>query len=574
MIFKYLKIFIFLISLCCVACSNFTLNKTQQSSISYNYNKPLFDSLFIEADKNFLLNNYIKSFTIYNQCLRINPQSSACYYQLSNIFYGSQKYQQGIYYSRKALYYDNTNDNIILQLAKLYQSINKYDSAIYFNKLILPKYSSNPDFVLNLSNLYISNHQYKIALQLLNKYQSVYGLNEDISIGLYKLYRYLNRNTSCVKLLKESIHKFKDDTRFYGLLGGQFLTLNKVDSAIFYFKKMELIDPSIDKGCLLIIDFYKTKNDSLNCVKYSSDFFFNLNFAPEDKYELLNYYCNDSLYVHNYSNIINVYANFLCTKYPQDLKFKLSKIDYLTKSDLLLEARDSLISLINHFDLNYPIYEKLLLICNRFGDFTNLRYYSSLACKKFSNLPYPYFFNGVANYYLKNYQNSIDTLQLGILKNIPNNRLTLRFYTFLGENYQALNDFDKSSYYFEKALLLDPENLYILNNYSYYLSLRGSYLDKALNYISICLKYYPQSSTYLDTYGWILYKSGKISEAKEAVYKALLNSSNADLSILEHYCEILLKLGDLAEAVKYYHLYLSKGGNSDYLKTLFDGKDY
>ena len=55
-----------------------------------------------------------------------------------------------------------------------------------------------------------------------------------------------------------------------------------------------------------------------------------------------------------------------------------------------------------------------------------------------------------------------------------------------------------------KALQLNPQNLPVLNNYSYYLSLDKRDLDKAEMMSGITIKAEPMNPTYLDTYGWIL----------------------------------------------------------------------
>jgi len=49
----------------------------------------------------------------------------------------------------------------------------------------------------------------------------------------------------------------------------------------------------------------------------------------------------------------------------------------------------------------------------------------------------------------------------------------------MGDCYHSLNDLQKSDQSYEKALGYNPDNAYTLNNYAYYLSVRGISLDKA-----------------------------------------------------------------------------------------------
>ena len=60
---------------------------------------------------------------------------------------------------------------------------------------------------------------------------------------------------------------------------------------------------------------------------------------------------------------------------------------------------------------------------------------------------------------------------------------------------------------------IDYENLLVRNNYSYYLSLRSKNLERARELSYYTIKVEPDNSTYLDTYGWILFKMGNSKDA-------------------------------------------------------------
>ena len=74
---------------------------------------------------------------------------------------------------------------------------------------------------------------------------------------------------------------------------------------------------------------------------------------------------------------------------------------------------------------------------------------------------------------------------------------------------------------YEKALKLNPQNLSVLNNYSYYLSLEKMNLDKAEQMSGITIKAEPMNPTFLDTYGWVLYEQGAYTMAKIYIEKAI-----------------------------------------------------
>ena len=62
---------------------------------------------------------------------------------------------------------------------------------------------------------------------------------------------------------------------------------------------------------------------------------------------------------------------------------------------------------------------------------------------------------------------------------------------------------------FELIISKDSLNYYVLNNYSYYLSLDKFKLNTALKLSYIAIRDNPTNPSYLDTYGWILFKMKK-----------------------------------------------------------------
>ena len=154
---------------------------------------------------------------------------------------------------------------------------------------------------------------------------------------------------------------------------------------------------------------------------------------------------------------------------------------------------------------------------------------------------------------------AIKILEQGLEKVRNNNALKLQFYTFLAESYQSAGNNEKSDEFFELALKIDPDNLLLMNNYSYYLSIREEKLEFAEKISKKTIEAEPENSTYLDTYAWIMYKIGNYKKAKEYIEKAIDFGGKEDPEILEHYGDILDIQGHKEEALKYWKLSLEKG---------------
>ena len=112
---------------------------------------------------------------------------------------------------------------------------------------------------------------------------------------------------------------------------------------------------------------------------------------------------------------------------------------------------------------------------------------------------------------------------------------------------------------------MDPTNAYAMNNYSYYLSLRNEYLEKAKEYSAMSNNIEKTNASYMDTYAWILYQLKEYKSAKDWQEKALRNSDLLDPVMFDHYGDILYRLGDVENAVKSWMKAKEKGENSNVL---------
>jgi len=158
---------------------------------------------------------------------------------------------------------------------------------------------------------------------------------------------------------------------------------------------------------------------------------------------------------------------------------------------------------------------------------------------------------------------------------LDNPGLLSQFYGYLGDAYYQLKNYTESDLAFDNSLKADKNNIVVLNNYAYYLSLRNVNLEKAEAMSKRSNDLDPNNSSYQDTYGWVLYKMGKYNDAKIWIGKAIANLSTINGTLQEHYGDILYKLGDTENAVKYWENAKKTGEASDVIdKKIADKKLY
>ena len=131
-------------------------------------------------------------------------------------------------------------------------------------------------------------------------------------------------------------------------------------------------------------------------------------------------------------------------------------------------------------------------------------------------------------------------------------------YAIIGDNLYAMGRKREAFKSYEQALKIDPQELAVLNNYAYYLSLNRQRLRKAEKMSRITIDKEPDNPTYLDTYGWILFLRGKAAEAKPYFKHAMIYGGKDSAVILMHFSMVLDKLGEKDLATYYANLAKSK----------------
>ncbi|MDE7074698.1 MAG: tetratricopeptide repeat protein, partial [Odoribacter sp.] len=235
--------------------------------------------------------------------------------------------------------------------------------------------------------------------------------------------------------------------------------------------------------------------------------------------------------------------------------------DFLKKDRKFEEARTELEDILSKEKGNYMIWEELLLLCNELGD-TACTYRQSIeAMKYFPEQPLPYALAGIALMMQENYREAIPYLRKGVELTDERMELKGQFYSYLGDCYYNLDSVDQAFAMFDEVLRIHPNDMLVLNNYAYYLSLRNERLDVAEKMISKAVSAEPANPTFLDTYAWVLYKRGNYSQSRYYIKLAIEKSENQSGVLYEHYGDILFRNGEQESALEMWKKAKELGGN-------------
>ena len=168
---------------------------------------------------------------------------------------------------------------------------------------------------------------------------------------------------------------------------------------------------------------------------------------------------------------------------------------------------------------------------------------------RFPNLPVFPYFRGLAK--LENGDDRGAERQLKMARNLIVDRPEFEsdVLSTLAQIAHDRGDHAESDQWFEQALEANPTNLLALNNYAYYLAVRGAKPERSVELAAQVVALSPGNGNFEDTYAWALHKAGDHTEALTWIDLAIAHEGDSPgATVLEHAGDILDALGRREEA--------------------------
>ncbi len=526
---------------------------------NYNY-------LFSEALKQKILGNIPKSIAYYEQCLKINTESDASMFELSNLYSLVGEYKISLEHAKNAVKEDPENLWYKLHLLNLYLTLNMNDSSIMILKEIHVNYPERTDLYFNLGGIYKENGDFKKALKVFEEIEDIVGYSPNIILQKAEIYEKQKKFEKAEDEINKLIDKYQSNINYYIILAELFYKQGKRDKALEMYSKVEQIEINSNAALISKIGFYRNINNYDLLFTVLDTVVSRNSIDLNKKIQIMISFITDPKEIKDYPNEILLRLRDLQKLNNEDNRINAVIADYYMNIENYHEASEMFKQYIKKDKTNYMVWEQLLYVENIIGNYQDLYDHSKDALSLFRTAPVLYFFNGVACTELGKPYEAEKILKRGMKFAEGNKPLMIQYLAMLGETYRNLGKYDLSDKSFEDALELEPKNLIVLNNYSYYLSLRKKNLKKALKMSSVCIKEEPLNATYLDTYGWILFQMRKYNDAIKYLKMAVENDDSPSPEILEHYGDVLKITGEDEEAIKYWIKASNAGGNKDELK--------
>lgn len=509
-----------------------------------------FDYSFMEGVRSKITGDFQAAIGWFDNCLKIIPESPVVKYEIAGILSANEDYNGALQLVREAVAGNPDNFWYKILLANILQKKSMIEEACNVYADIIAKYPNREEFYLIEAGLYASVEKWQKAIEVYDRYENQYGITEPVSIEKIKLYTKSENLKKASDELLKLINKFPEKNEYLSLLAELYFNYNQEKKGLQILERLLKADPDNGFVHFFLADYYLDKKQNDLAEKHTrkaltSD---EIDNGFKIQYILKLILNPDTTLVTEVQ--LDAYMDLLMQKYSDDLAVRALHSDFLKKDNKLAEAKDELQYILSKDQGNYIIWEELLLLCNEMSD-TNCMYNTSVeAIKYFPEEPLPYALAGVALLMQKNFKEALPFFEKGSTLADGKAALKVQFYSYLADCYYSMDSVEQAFAMFDKVLKINPDDALVLNNYAYYLAIRGENLSQAEQMSSKAVDMEKENATYLDTYAWVLYKRGNYSQAKFFMKLAIDKTKDPSGVLYEHYGDILYRSGNKEEALE------------------------
>jgi len=522
--------------------------------------------LFIEGLKQKKLGNLKNAASIFSRCLEIDPNSAAAMYELANVHYANKDLTSASLLLEKAVSIDPANKWYKVFLAQVYQQRKQYAEAADVYGELCRIEPENDEYLYTKAGLLGMAKKYQEAIDAYNELEEKTGISDQIAVAKQQVYLAWEKPEKAFEEIKKLIASNPDEPQYYGLLAELYQNQGDKENALKYYNKILEIQPDNGFVHFSLAGFYQEEGDFDKAFEHVKKAFENDELDANTK---IQYYMMQTANPESSDwtdSQIEELLKILHDKYPENNLMYTIYADHLIHQNKLEEARDYLYKYIETDQNNFTIWQQLLFISNDLQDFKTLYTDSKKALELFPDQAVVYALHAVSALQLEKYDEALSVLNEGEPHVSDNQNLKIQFEIYKAEANYKLNKVEESFKAYDEVIKLDPDNFMALNNYAYYLSVRGENLEKAERLSSRVVQANPKNPTYLDTHAWVLFKRKNYSLAKFYIETALENGGNENPVLVEHYGDILYMMGEKEKAMENWKKAKGLGDGSDVLE--------
>ncbi len=528
--------------------------------------------LFYQALREKTMENAPAAATLFSQVLEIDPANDAGMYELARIRTNQNKDSDARTLLEKAVTVNPDNEWYWLALAGNYEKINDITKLENVFKELIRINPEKPDYYTDQARALTLEKKYDEALASYDQLESLVGKSAETIAGKQKIYLKQGKLDLATKDMEQMIRENPQDIRPYLQLSELYNSNNQNDKALKVLEtagKVNSDDPLVH---LALADVYRDKKDYAACFNQLKIAFAIPSLKVEEKLPIIAGYFPKFPDPEAKSSALEL-SRIVSVTHPDDARAFTLYGDMLVQNASYQQAIPVYRKSLALNDQIYAVWEQLMRLELGENQFDQVIKDGEEALSLFPNQAAANYLIGVAYAQKSKVKEALSYFKNAAALGSANKDLSSQIYAAMGDSYHQTNNDAQSDAAYDQSLNNNPDNAYTLNNYAYYLSLRGEKLDKAAQMSRRSNELQPDNASFEDTFSWVLFKQKKYMEAKSWMEKAIRQNKNS-AGQAEHYGDILYFLSDTENAVKYWKTAKQLGSKSVLLEQKINEKKY
>lgn len=533
----------------------------------------LVKDLFFDGLREKLVMNYPEALASFSKVLEVDPANDAAMFELGNIKFADNKLDEAEYLIRNAVTVKPENEWYWVLLADIYKKSNKIDKLVPVLAELSRIAPENEAYLYDKANALLLLKKVDEAIIAYDEVEKRFGPSDELSSARQRIMLQQGKSAKLEEELRKQIAANPQEIRNYIFLNEVLTKAGQREKAVQVLNKAKEIAPDNAMIRLALADQFKALKQFDNTFIELKAAFNDPNLIIDEKVRIVLSFFPMFADMKARANA-NELTSIMVRVHPDEAKAFAVHGDVLFQERKLAEAKEAYTKALKINDQVYQIWEQLLRIEISLNQFQDLVKDGQTALSIFPNQAVLYLYTGIGFAQTGQHEKAITYLNNTLDLETENKEILMQVYSMLGDSYNALKKFRESDQSYIKALEIDPRNSYVLNNYAYYLSLRGENLEEAEKMSRRSIELDPGNSSSEDTYAWILFRLKKYQEAKVWIEKALANGSGSNATQTEHYGDILYFLGEKDKAIEQWQKAKSLGSKSNTLDKKLNEKKY
>ncbi|MCE7068641.1 lipopolysaccharide assembly protein LapB [Dyadobacter sp. CY326] len=522
------------------------------------------ESLATEGMKFMMKDEPDRALPIFQKLAQSSANDAASHYLLATVLIKLEKFDDAIVSAKKAHDLDKENIYYGQQLAELYAKRRKYADAAEIYEKLLQKNPDNIQYGVELAAVYVFNDQFDKAIDTYNILEKSLGVTEEVTHQKEQLYLRQNNLEKALAEAKKLIAAEPGEVSYLVEFAEMLIANERIVEAVVPLEEAIKINPDEAQAHVLLADIHRRNGDVQKCNQELKLVFANPNLDVDPKIRVLSGYLT-MLKTGDELNDAVLLAKQLYETHPNEPRTSVIYADQLMRQDKKAQARDLYLKAARIDGSVFQVWQAIIELDGALNQVDSIVVHSEKALELFPNQGMFWYYNGSAKLMQRNYKEAISSFEESLKLVSAQPDLIPAIHAQMGDAYNGLGDYEKSDAEYDLSLKADPNNDHVLNNYSYFLSLRKEKLDLALKMSAKLVQDHQNNPTYLDTHAWVLYIRKDYKKAKEFLEKAMVDSSAVSGTIVEHYGDVLFKLGERDNAVAQWKKAKSMGETTELL---------